>query len=528
MVSDPEGPDAPRTHGRSPVPRWFARLSLRVQLTLLVALVVTIVVGVSSYLQIRAFEASLLADLLETARSAAQAVSNDLELRPGPLRPEDVGERLREFREAVPSVGDISVVTLTDGQPVVMASTSSRVKNDALAVAARVIAQKTMVWANERAVIRTVAVPVLRSGRVYGAVVLTFSVASVEQLHRRGRLVVLWFVPAAIVILTLLVSLPVRRLIHRPIEGIRKTMQRVAEGDLGARAPVVRRDEIGAVAQGLNEMLAEMQNFNVELQSKVSEATSELREANEELVASYQRTFELREALAHAQEMATVGQMAANVAHQIGTPLNLISGYVQMIMEQEGADPAVAERLRIVREQIAKVTSIVRTMLDHAQRPSPREPTDLGELVRRVAAIARPGLDRAGVRLDLDVAADLPSVRADGVQLELALLNLITNSLDAMPGGGTASIAVTRTDQGVRVRVSDTGTGIPTSLLPRIFDPWVTTKAAGHGTGLGLSITRDVVTAHGGTIAAGNAEGAGAAFTIDLPAAEEAAECRAS
>jgi two-component system, NtrC family, sensor kinase len=528
MPVDPGDPPARPARIRFAAPQAFARLSLRAQVTLLVALVVTIVVAVSSYLQIRAFEASMLTDLLETARSAAQAVANDLELRPEPLRPEDVGERLREFREAVPSVRDISVVTLTDHQPVVVASTSSRVKNEALTVAARVIEQKTMVWDREKAVIRTVAVPVLRSGRVFGAVVLTFSVASVDQLHRRGRLVVLWFVPAAIVILTLLVSLPVRRLIHRPIAGIQKTMQRVAEGDLGARAPVVRRDEIGAVAEGLNEMLAQMQNFNVELQSKVSDATHELREKNEELVESYQRMFELREALERAQQMATVGQMAANVAHQIGTPLNLISGYVQMIMEQEGDAPPVAERLQIVQEQITKVTSIVRTMLDHARRPSPKAPTDIAELVRHVAAVAGPKLDGAGVRLDLAVASDLPPVQADGVQLELALLNLITNSLDAMPGGGVASITVSRTDEGVRVQVADTGIGIGAELLPRIFEPWVTTKAAGHGTGLGLSITRDVITAHGGTITAKSAEGAGATFTIDLPAAEETAECRAS
>lgn len=528
MADDPRAPAGRLARSRLTVSRWFARLSLRGQVTLLVALVITLVVGVSSYLQIRAFEANLLRDLLETARSTAQAVANDLELRPGPLSPENVGERLREFREAVPSVRDITVVTLTDHQPVVMASTSSRVKDDALAVAAPVIEQRQLVWDREKAGIRGVAVPVYRSGRVFGAVVLTFSVSSVEQLHRSGGLVVLWFVPAAIVILTMLVNLPVRRLLHLPIAGIQKTILRVADGDLGARAPVMRRDEIGAVAEGLNEMLAKMENFNVELQSRIRDATAELREKNEELGESYRRLLELREALARAQQMATVGQMAANVAHQIGTPLNLISGYVQMIVEQESADLPLVDRLRIVQEQITKLTSIVRTMLDHARRPSPKVPTDIGALVERVAALARPKLDGAGVRLDVSVTRDLPPVQADAVQLELALLNLITNSLDAMPGGGVATVTTSRTDGGVRVQVADTGVGIRTELLPRIFDPWVTTKAAGHGTGLGLSITRDAVTAHGGTITATSEEGSGATFTIDLPAAAEAAECRAS
>jgi signal transduction histidine kinase len=284
----------------------------------------------------------------------------------------------------------------------------------------------------------------------------------------------------------------------------------------------MRNDEIGAVAKGLNEMLARMQNFNVELQRKVSEATQELRGKNAELVKSYERVLELREALERAQQMATVGQMAANVAHQIGTPLNLISGYVQMVMEQEGAESPASRRLQIVQEQITKVASIVRTMLDHARRPSPKEPTDIAELVRRVAAVARPKLDASGVRLDLQVSDGLPIIQADAVQLELALLNLITNSLDAMPAGGVASITVSGTDEGVRIGVADTGMGIAPDLLPRIFDPWVTTKAAGHGTGLGLSIARDVVTAHGGTIAVTSTQGSGALFTIDLPAAHEA------
>ena len=203
---------------------------------------------------------------------------------------------------------------------------------------------------------------------------------------------------------------------------------------------MLRNDEIGAVAQGLNEMLAEMEGVNVSLQERIREATSELRGKNEELVESYQRVFALREALARADQMAAVGHMAASVAHQVGTPLNLISGYVQMIREDEGVDSRVTRRLEIVQEQIAKVTSVVRTMLDHARRPMPKEPTDLAELLRRVCDVARPKLDALGVRLDLSAEA-VPPVMADAVQLELALLNLVTNSLDAMSSGGVMSIS---------------------------------------------------------------------------------------
>jgi signal transduction histidine kinase len=182
-------------------------------------------------------------------------------------------------------------------------------------------------------------------------------------------------------------------------------------------------------------------------------------------------------------------------------------------------DSRVTRRLEIVQEQIAKVTSIVRTMLDHARRPIPKEQTNIADLLRRVSDVARPKLDAQGVKLDLRVA-DVPLVMADAVQLELALLNLVTNSLDAMPAGGVTSITAAPTQEGgVRIQVADTGTGIAPELLPRIFEPWVTTKEAGRGTGLGLSITREVVVSHGGSITVNSEVGAGSVFTIELPAA---------
>jgi signal transduction histidine kinase len=198
--------------------------------------------------------------------------------------------------------------------------------------------------------------------------------------------------------------------------------------------------------------------------------------------------------------------------------LNLISGYVQMLMEEEGEDSRAARRLQIIQDQIAKVTTIVRTMMDHARRPSPREVTDPTSLVERVCEVARPTLDAAHVKLDLHVEAGLPPIAADAVQLELALLNLIANSLDAMPAGGCLSIRLEAADDGVRIQITDTGSGIAADLLPRIFEPWVTTKPAGQGTGLGLSITRDVIGGHGGSIVASSTPGAGATFTIELPA----------
>ncbi len=500
--------------------------TLRVRLGLMVALVVTVVVSISSYLQIRSFETSATSELFDTAKLTAQSVADDIEVQDQDgLNPDDVGETIHEFNDANPSIRRISVVVINrlTGQPEVFASTGSPEREEAIAIAKQAIGRKEEVWGDRNDVLQSVAVPAYWRDEVFGGVVVTFSLATIEQMHQTGRSVVLWFVPPAVIILTLLVDLLARRLIHKPIASIRKTMHRAAAGDLSARAPMRRRDEIGAVAEGLNEMLAEMENFNVALQARVRDATKELRASNTELVDSYQRVFALREALARAEQMAAVGQTAASVAHQIGTPLNLISGYVQMLMEEAGQDSRIARRLQIVQEQISKVTTIVRTMLDHARRPMPRQPTSVAQLVERVCDVARPKLDASGVTLKLTIDGGIATVDADIVQLELALLNLITNALDAMPDGGALAITVSPSPAGVRIEVADTGSGIAAELLPRIFDPWVTTKSAGHGSGLGLSITRDVVSSHGGTISVASDPGGGATFTIELPAASEPA-----
>ncbi|HZI28206.1 MAG TPA: ATP-binding protein, partial [Gemmatimonadaceae bacterium] len=126
----------------------------------------------------------------------------------------------------------------------------------------------------------------------------------------------------------------------------------------------------------------------------------------------------------------------------------------------------------------------------------------------------------AGVEIELVTPNQSAEFLADPVQLELALLNLITNSVDAMASGGKLTVRLDRVNQRFRLEIEDTGSGVPPDLLGHIFDPWVTTKAQGKGSGLGLSIARQVVTSHGGTIRAQNRPGKGAVFTIDLPAAE--------
>src|SRR5262249_10230807 len=190
---------------------------------------------------------------------------------------------------------------------------------------------------------------------------------------------------------------------------------------------------------------------------------------NADMEEMYRRVFDLREALGRAEQMAAVGQTAANVAHQIGTPLNLISGYVQMLLADVPHDARTRRRLEMVQRQIGQVTEIVRGLLDRARRQSPREVIEPVRLVGRVLEIAQPRLDRGKIAVTVEAPPGLPSIEADTVQLELALLNLVTNAIDAMPQGGNLAMTLTPAAGGIRLQVADSGPGVPESLLPRIF-----------------------------------------------------------
>ena len=248
-----------------------------------------------------------------------------------------------------------------------------------------------------------------------------------------------------------------------------------------------------------------------------------LRDRNQELVRSYQSVSHLRETAERAQQLAAVGQTMANVAHQIGTPLNLVSGHVQLL-QHEISDPAIQRRLRIVQEQIDRVVATVRSLLERARPHGERQTVRIESILARMGDAMRARLASSGVTLDLKIPRSLPGVAANEAQLELAFLNLVTNALDAMPDGGTLTLAATNTGGRVRIDVRDTGTGIDAAVLPRLFEPWVTTKPTGRGTGLGLSITRDLITSLGGTITVSTSSRQGTTFTIELPAAESAVQ----
>jgi signal transduction histidine kinase len=494
--------------------------SLRARFGISAALVVAAVVGLSTFLQARIVSRAVEAEALDAAAAIALGVAADLGEHAAWPSTAELEDLLADYRKAVPAVQSMTITAASP--PAIVASTEATPPARALALGGDAVARGGLVTdADGPLGLHFVAVSLERQHQRYGAVVVAVGMDALRRVQRQSRQAAIAFAVVAVLLLAVGLDLLARRFVHDPLAAVLRTMSSASAGDLGARAPRVRDDEIGAVARGLNAMLERMVHFNETLRAEVDRATAELRAANLALLDAARRLFAARRELARTQRLALAGQMAASVAHQIGTPLNLISGYVQMLRAKHGGASPEGEWLRTVQDQIGRVTAIVQSLLDETRRPAlALQPLPPGELLEGLAELVRPSLVDRRIELDVRVAPGLPRVCADRAQLEQGLLNLVTNAVDAMPEGGRLSLAA-RADEGqVALVVTDTGAGIPPGELARVFEPLYTTKPRGKGTGLGLPIVREIVEAHGGTVRLDSRVGEGTAAVVLLPAAK--------
>jgi PAS domain S-box-containing protein len=250
-----------------------------------------------------------------------------------------------------------------------------------------------------------------------------------------------------------------------------------------------------------------------------------------ELRQAYRQVASLNSQLLHAEKMASIGQMAAGLAHQVDSPLSTIFGYASMLSHAI-ADERQRQWLGVISEQADVCRRSVRKLLDFSRKGKfERSRVHLNELVERVLSLMEYVLRVRNVQVQTRLAKSLPAVWGSEDELQQLLFNLIGNANDAMPRGGRLLVATLAQDDGgrVEVAVADTGIGIPPENLPRIFEPFFTTKERGHGTGLGLTVCQDIVRNHQGTISVesparqeGGAAACGARFTVCLPAAAAA------
>ena len=300
--------------------------------------------------------------------------------------------------------------------------------------------------------------------------------------------------------------------VGRPMRRLREKAGRVGAGDLTGDLDLHQRDEIGDLATEMNRMSA-----------RLAEAQRRLQEEARARVTAVEQ-------LRHADRLATVGKLASGLAHELGTPLNVVSGRAKMVLTGDAMGEEVGENARIIVEQCQRMTDIIRQLLDFARRRTPlKTRADLAQIADQALSLLAPLAAKRHVDLNLHCNGAPTTIDADAAQLQQALANLIVNGIQAMPAGGRLDVSVRAehaqpppdlnapaTDY-LRVDVRDQGQGIAEPDIHHIFEPFFTTKGIGEGTGLGLSVSYGIVREHGGWIAVDSEIGKGSCFSIYLP-----------
>jgi two-component system, NtrC family, sensor kinase len=312
------------------------------------------------------------------------------------------------------------------------------------------------------------------------------------------------------------------RNVRAPMQEMVRVMEGAEGGQLNVRAEVSNQDETGQLALHLNRMLGRIENFNTELARKVEEATSELAQRNQEMRRINEELFETQKSLARSERLAVAGQLAASLAHEIGTPLNSISGHVQLLARKKTGDPASDRRLQIIESQIENIVRTVKQLLSWTHKFELHiQLIDLRQLIGESVLLSSLALHHRKINVKTEVAENVPQIYADAGYLQQVFLNLINNSMDAMPSGGDVTIRLRYPagddSRAVEIELADTGEGIAAETLAHIFEPMFTTKRMGTGAGLGLAICDQIVRQHGGTIHVESELKRGTRFIISLP-----------
>ena len=356
----------------------------------------------------------------------------------------------------------------------------------------------------------SVRVPVEVQGKEAGAIVLRRAVMD-ERAALRAALTEELGLAAALALLAGALAVTLGgTLIGRPLQLVVAQARRIGAGDFSQRLDDSRKDEIGELKRELNTMCDQL---------------SHARHRIEEESAA---RIETLEQLRHLDRLRTVGTLASSLAHELGTPLNVLLLRGQSLAAGEMAPEEAQDAGTTIASQVEKMSKIVRELLDFSSRRTPMKGNvTLADTARRVSGLLGSIAKKAKVTLDVDVKDEGPVV-GEAVQLEQAVTNLTINAIHAMPAGGTLTLTVgvddearaTATTTPVRaayLAVRDDGVGMAPSQLAKVFDAFYTTKPAGEGTGLGLVVARGITEEHGGWLSARSEEGRGSTFTLYLP-----------
>ena len=491
-------------------------MTLGNRLTVYLLLVVLMTTGLDLYLSLRRTRADLLIDVHRELSSISRTLRVTLE-KAGDDAPEryfaDIGPEVSSFANI------LGVVFYSrDGQAAFIAPSLSRQPlpnvNVQEVISARTSTEGVFTTKEGQRYYRVE--PIISStGQGIGAFLLLEDFPIFTQEFRSRALQTLLSTLALLAIVAAVASFVVHRSVTLPLQTFAQQTAAIGRGNFDPRLhqQFPRPDEIGLLAQEFDRMCRQLQN------------------ARQQLLAENEEKLRLADQLRQSEKLATVGQFAARLAHEIGTPLNIIRGRAQQLLQRDSVDDQQRMFLSTIVSQIERISRFVRQLLSLARRPEPRlRATQINEVVQRMWETVGEQSTTPGVGAHLHLTPGLPMVLADPDQLQQVFLNLYVNAVQAMGSAGTVNIATrfsspngTSAPASVVIEFTDTGPGIAPQDMPRIFEPFFTTKSMAEGSGLGLAISQDIVLNHHGRILVNSTLGQGSQFVVMLPAINAAA-----
>jgi two-component system, NtrC family, sensor kinase len=511
--------------GESP---FFQRpLGLQTRITLLFTVVVVSVLVVFSYLEFRLTEHSQK----DLWRERTIYVTRELDAKVYSMKDLEntafLEEEIGNWMYARPSIKSIDFFVFQKNSYKVMASSwegkDLEISYQSLDSLKRDMVLSTLKSKDHQSYWEILA-PLHVGRKIVGGVRILTSLEEVETFlaNKRSRTILftLISVAALIFILTIFFS----RAINRPIQQLVRAMSEAEEGRLNVAVSVKSRDELGLLAVHFNRMLSRISQFNEELTLRVEAATRELAQRNEELRLANESLFQAQRQLVQSEKLSALGHVAATMAHEIGTPLNSISGYIQLMLTEGTGSDLMTKRLKIIESQLDRLTQTIRNLLHSTRQPEPQlKALDINQLLENILILIQPGMSMRGITLVRQLNAAAPPISGDPGLLQQVFLNLVTNALDAMPQGGVLTISTaseagsSQNGQFVEVAVMDTGTGMSTEVRRKAPEPFFTTKEPGKGAGLGLSICEEIIRSHHGKMEIESQEGKGSTLRVQLP-----------
>jgi len=358
---------------------------------------------------------------------------------------------------------------------------------------------------------------------VLGVLDIVYPLEGIERTIRHNTLTVAGLSLGFVLLAAFLVGLLVQRIVYRPLADLQEGETRLAAGNLDEPIPVRSSDELGQLAESFNTMMSalrasrgELEEWGHTLEQKVEEATRELHVAQAEA--------------ARGEKLASVGLLAAGIAHELNNPLTGVLTFSTLVRKQFPEGSPEAEDLDLVIQETKRCAGIIRRLLDFAREKTPEKKfVDLNRLVANTVALVQQPAQLAGIEVVTELDGTLPVLWIDENLVEQVIMNMLVNAQHAIEGEGRITVA-TRLREAYRpngssgaardmveIAIADTGCGIPAEHLPKIFDPFFTTKGVGKGTGLGLSVSHGSIAAHGGAIEVESRVGEGTEFRIYLP-----------